>query len=212
MNTAEILLYSIAAVGVLVVIGWLLCLAAIGRVRSIKREIERIYGQENDIKKRIEQYVAKKASDELGKAVEGYKTGLDAQSAEVVKTMEAGTKEHLDSLGKFILQQEALITRQAEYMVGAIVKKAQEEIDAYKRNQLQGIDEEVKIIIDKVGPDVLGHAIDLSSHEDLVWKALEKAKAEGLFVKGVSSGNKRYQSVTKNIRDAVAMTAKKKKK
>lgn len=196
MNTVDILLYSIAAVGALVIIGLLLCLIAIGRIRGIKKELQRVYGQENDIKKRVEQYIARKASDELGKAIEGYKEGLDVQSRQVVETMKAGTKAHLDSLGKFTLQQQAMITRQAEFIIGATIKKAQEDIDAYKRNQLEGIDEEVKKIVARVVPEVLGKAINMDEHEDLVWQALEKAKSEGLFVRGISARGPASRSIS----------------
>src|SRR3990167_10652856 len=188
MNTVDILLYSIISVGLLVVIGWILSLIAIGRAARTQKELKQIYGQESEIKKRIEQYISKKASDELGKAVEGYKEGLDLQSREVVKQMEEATKIHMDSLAKFILQQEALITKQAEYIVGAIVKNAQSDIEIYKKNQLEGIDEAVAGIVEKVAPEVIGKSISMEDHAELVWKALERAKKEGLFVKGVNAG------------------------
>ncbi|MBI3341554.1 hypothetical protein HY024_00365, partial [Candidatus Curtissbacteria bacterium] len=89
-----------------------------------------------------------------------------------------------ESLKKFIFGQEAQITKQTEYILGAIVKNAQGEIETYKKNQMEGIDEEVREIVAKVAPDVLGKSINFDDHEDLVWKALEKAKREGLFVKG----------------------------
>lgn len=212
MDTAELLLYSIAGLGIFVVIGWFLCLIAIGKVNGLRKDMARVYGQETDIKKRIEQYIAKKASDELGRAVEGYKEGLDLQSNEVIKAMEEGTKQHLDSLGKFILQQEALIGKQVEYIIGAIVKKAQEDIAAYKQNQLEGIDAEVKKIVDKVAPEVLGKALSLDEHEDLVWRALERAKKEGLFIRGavargpatdIAGPAPRHQTrVTPNVKSA----------
>lgn len=184
MDTVTLLIYSIAAVGLLVVIGWILSLIAIGRANALHKELRRIYGQESEIKKRIEQYISKKASDELGKAVEGYKEGLDLQSREVVAQMEEATRTHMDSLGKFILQQEGLITKQAEYVIGAVVKSVQTDIETYKNNQMEGIDETVAGIVEKVAPEVIGKSISMEDHADLVWKALERAKKEGLFVSG----------------------------
>jgi len=186
MDTVTLLIYAVAAVGLLVVIGWILSLIAIGKAARVQKEIKHIYGQESEIKKRIEQYISKKASDELGKAVEGYREGLDLQSREVVKQMEEATKTHMDSLAKFILQQEALITKQAEYIVGALVKSAQSDIETYKKNQMEGIDETVAAIVEKIAPEVIGKSISMEDHAELVWKALERAKKEGLFVKGIS--------------------------
>lgn len=188
MDTVTLLIYSVAAVGLFVVIGWILSLIAVGKAGRVQKELIRIYGQESEIKKRIEQYISKKASDELGRAVEGYKEGLDLQSRELVKIMEEATKSHMDSLGKFILQQEALITKQAEYIVGAIVKSAQSDIETYKKNQMEGIDETIAGIVEKVAPEVIGKSISMEDHADLVWKALERAKSEGLFVRGIDSG------------------------
>jgi hypothetical protein len=187
VDTVTLLIYSVAAVGAFVVIGWILCLIAIAKAGRTQKELRKIYGQESDIKKRIEQYISKKASDELGKAVEGYKEGLDLQSREVVKAMEEATKVHMDSLGKFILQQEALITKQAEYIIGAVVKTAQTDIETYKKNQMEGIDETVAGIVEKVAPDVIGKSISMEDHIELVWKSLERAKKEGLFIRGLVS-------------------------
>lgn len=186
MSTIELLFIAISLLGLLVSIGLILCLAVMARLNRLNREIKQIYGQENDIKKRIEQYVAKKASDELSKMMLSYREGLDSQSNGIIEAMKEGTGLHLESLKKFILGQEALITKQTEYIVGAIVKKAQDEISTYKQNQLEGIDSQVAQIIDRVAPEVLGKSISLDDHEDLVWKALDRAKREGIFVKGVS--------------------------
>lgn len=185
MDTAQIFLLIISVVGVLVFIGLILCLVVLGRVNKLAREMKSVYGQENDIKKRIEQYVAKKASDELSKMVLEYRERLDSQSQSLVEAMREGTVLHLESLKKFILGQEAQINKQTEYIVGAIVKRAQGEIQTYKENQMEGIDAEVQAIIDRVAPEVLGKTISLEDHEQLVWKALEKAKREGIFIKGV---------------------------
>lgn len=185
MNTVDLLLISIFSIGALIVIGLLLKLMLVGRINRMAHEMHEVYGEEHDIKKRIEQYISKKVSDELGNVIVGYRESLEHESQQVVAQMEAGTKQHLDSLGKFILQQEALITKQAEYIVGSIVKNVQGEIETYKKNQMEGIDAEVREIVTRVAPEVLGKSINIDDHEDLVWKALEKAKKGGLFVRGL---------------------------
>lgn len=212
MDTVQLILIAIASVGFLVFIGLILCLVMLGRVNRVVRELKNVYGQENDIKKRIEQYIAKKASDELSKMMLEYREGLDSQSESIVRAMKEGTDLHLESLKKFILGQEALITKQTEYIVGAIVKKAQDEIQLYKENQMEGIDAEVQAIIDRVAPEVLGKTINLDEHEQLVWKALEKAKREGIFVKGVGGIKVQEEAEESGIKKVVKAKINGKKK
>ena len=184
MLTLDILIILIFSIGTLVVIGLFMKLIVISRIDKLSREMRQVYGQENEIKKRIEQYVARKASDELSKLMQDYRESIDTQSAEVISQMRAGSLVHLESMERFIREQEQLITKQTEYIVGAVVKKAQEDIDVYKTNQLEGIDETVREIINKVAPQVLGKALSMDEHEELVWKSLERAKKEGLFLSG----------------------------
>ena len=55
------------------------------------------------------------------------------------------------------------------------------EIQNYKEIELKKIDQEIYGLLEKVSKLVLGKALTLSEHEDLIEKSLEKAKKEGVF-------------------------------
>lgn len=83
-------------------------------------------------------------------------------------------KESMESLTS---QSEKLVRKKidSDYIE---VKK---EIQDYKEEQLKKIDQDIYKLLEKVSSLVLGKAISLSEHEDLIEKALEKSKKEGVF-------------------------------
>lgn len=55
------------------------------------------------------------------------------------------------------------------------------EMENYKKEKLQKINQEIYQMLEGISKLVLGKAINLSDHEDLIEKAIEKAKKEGVF-------------------------------
>ena len=51
----------------------------------------------------------------------------------------------------------------------------------YRQNQIKSLDAKINTVIADVAKRVLGKAVDLKSHQELVIEALNKAKAENLF-------------------------------
>lgn len=58
---------------------------------------------------------------------------------------------------------------------------AKKDIDSYKQNELNMINERIYEILEKVSKLVLGQVIELSQHEELIIDSLEKAKKEAIF-------------------------------
>ena len=56
--------------------------------------------------------------------------------------------------------------------------KAKEEVRAYKEKQMAAIDERIVAVTERTIAKVLKQKLSLSQHADLVYEALEKAKAE----------------------------------
>src|SRR3989344_1265443 len=65
--------------------------------------------------------------------------------------------------------------------IGSDYLTAKKEIQNYKETTLKKIDQEIYELLEKVSKLVLGKALSLSEHEDLIQKSLEKAKKEGIF-------------------------------
>jgi F0F1-type ATP synthase membrane subunit b/b' len=102
--------------------------------------------------------------------------------------LEKGAEEHFENFSKLINDQvKTLATHTAAQedaiskQVSSLIVEAKEEIDRYKKSRLENIDEAVADLIERVSKDILNRTIRIEEHEDLVWKALESAKNEGIF-------------------------------
>lgn len=99
----------------------------------------------------------------------------------VSKDIEVNTIEEIknfkQSMESLTVSSQKLVQKKidTDYVT---VKK---EIEDYKKTTLKKIDQEIYILLEKVGKLVLGKALSLSEHEDLIEKSLEKAKKEGAF-------------------------------
>ena len=54
-------------------------------------------------------------------------------------------------------------------------------MENYRQNQIKKLDAKINTVLTDVAKQVLGKAVDLKSHQDLIIEALNKAKAENLF-------------------------------
>lgn len=61
------------------------------------------------------------------------------------------------------------------------IKKAEEEIDAYREERLKNIDKEVKTKVDSISKQVLGKSLDIDDHLKLIKQSLIKAKQENVL-------------------------------
>jgi hypothetical protein len=76
-------------------------------------------------------------------------------------------------------------TTNAEEMVSEktneLMEAANSEIEKYKKERLEKIDEEIIQMVQKISNEILGLTIPPELHRELIIKALEKSKAEGVF-------------------------------
>lgn len=101
-------------------------------------------------------------------------------------------KKHIDTLAdlaskkgreisEFVTGAQKDQITQTQFFVANSLAKIEKETEAYRKNKLTKVDEEIRQIVLAAARDVIGRAISLSEHEDLVTKALEKAKREQIF-------------------------------
>ena len=99
----------------------------------------------------------------------------------VSKDIEVNTigeiKNFIESMEALTVSSEKLVKKKidTDYLT---IKK---EIENYREEELKKIDQEIYRLLEKVSKLVLGKALSLSEHEDLIEKSLEKAKKEGVF-------------------------------
>lgn len=185
MSIFEILTTSLVGVVILVTVGAFAASYIMARFKKLNDQLLAIYGTENELKKRIEQYVAKVARDELSSLVENYRQTLEAGSREITEGLRNVAEAQIATLGSFIKDQQALITKQSEFIVGEVTKRAQEDIEEYKRLQFDGVDIQVSEVVERVSREVLGKVISKEEHEKLIWDAVERAKSQGIFKEGI---------------------------
>jgi len=91
----------------------------------------------------------------------------------------AEIKNFRDSVEKLTVSSQKLVKEK----IGIDFAEVEKEIENYKAEELKKIDDKIYTLLEKVAKEVLGKALSLSEHENLITKALEKAKKESVFAK-----------------------------
>ena len=84
-------------------------------------------------------------------------------------------------MGKFIIKQQEAITKESQYHVANMLLRAEKEVAGYKQTKLNEADQQIRDIVFRAAREVIGRSISFTEHEDLVNKALERAKKEKIF-------------------------------
>ena len=99
----------------------------------------------------------------------------------VSKDIEVNTiaeiKNFKESMEKLTISSEKLVKKK----IDTDYETLRIEIVDYKQRKRKKIDDEIYAILERVSKLALGKALNLSDHEDLIRKSLEKAKKEGVF-------------------------------
>lgn len=129
------------------------------------------------VSKKIEETVERLA----GESLESSKTQIDSQigkfSEELQRLLHARSSE-LSAYTEKIQQDQV---KQSQFYVANMLAKIEADAQSYRENKFKEIDQEIRQIVLAAAREVIGRAISLSEHEDLVNKALEKAKRDKLF-------------------------------
>lgn len=97
--------------------------------------------------------------------------------------LEKAAKDEVESF-KSLLEKETIGTqRDVAQKIQEVYAAAQDEIKTYRAERLAEIDNHIGEIILSVSQRVIGKALSLEDHRDLVISSLEKAKKEGFFEK-----------------------------
>lgn len=99
----------------------------------------------------------------------------------VSKDIETNTMEEINSFKESMQKLTTLSQEEVRKKISIDYETSQKEIEAHKQEELAKIDSGIYELLGKVSKLVLGKALSLSEHQDLIEKALEKAKKEGIF-------------------------------
>lgn len=90
------------------------------------------------------------------------------------------TKQKIAELAAGIQNEISAVRESAQAQVNQELADSQEKIRAYEAQKIKDLDTKVYQILSQVAKKTIGRAIDLSTHEELVMEALERAKKEKL--------------------------------
>lgn len=107
-----------------------------------------------------------KLDHEVRKFTEELERLMHARSAEVTAMIEKAQTDQI---------------KESQFFVANLLTKLEKEAQEYKENKLKAVDEQIRQIVLSAAREVIGRSISLTEHEDLVVKALERAKREKVF-------------------------------
>lgn len=99
----------------------------------------------------------------------------------VSKDIETNAMEEIKNFKESMQKLTTLSQKEVREKIDSDYEIAKKEIESYKKAELQKIDSGIYELLEKIAKIVLGKALSLSEHEDLIEKSLEKAKKEGVF-------------------------------
>lgn len=100
-------------------------------------------------------------------------------SKDIETNTTAEIKNFTESMQELTTSSEKLVKKKIDADYSSVKK----EIENYKEEEFKKVDQQIYELLEKVSKLALGKALNLSEHEDLIEKSLEKAKKEGVFSK-----------------------------
>jgi len=129
------------------------------------------------VSKKIDESVEKILGDTLADS----RTKIDGEirkfSEELLRLIHARSAE----LSAYVDKTQQDQAKQSQFYVANMLAKIEVDAKDYRENKFKEIDQEIRQIVLAAAREVIGRAISLSEHEDLVNKALERAKRDKLF-------------------------------
>lgn len=172
------LLFLILLVNILVVFLVTVLFLRLDKISSNNEELARV---DFKLKKRISGKIGDLFDEKFGHLAEGATKNIEAKlNAQIDLILSDATKQSKE-LAAYIQEQEAIVVKENQFLIANNILKLQKELEKYKRDQLARVDHEITQIVFAAAREVLGRAISLSEHEDLVSKALDRAKRDQFF-------------------------------
>lgn len=149
-------------------------------ISNYQREIEKLTREISLLSPEFKSTLTKKLDSAIINLFENIKKSLleiEKMNRQTSRLLLGASKQKIEALEKEIREifqalKINLVKKQTEI---------ENSLENYKNERLKEIEEEIFQILNEVAIKILGKAIDLSTHEELVIKSLEKAKKEKLF-------------------------------
>lgn len=120
------------------------------------------------------------------KAMDGVIASTRDNNVKILQNVEADIKQGVESVTeKFMKEMQdrimALANKRQTFIEGQL-SQIDTDLHNYKKEQLERIENNIYHILSRGAEEVLGQAVNLDLHQELIIKALEQAKREGVFI------------------------------
>jgi flagellar biosynthesis/type III secretory pathway protein FliH len=130
-----------------------------------------------DLSKKIEELAISTISGITGDSAKR----LEDEVQKFIRELTDLSDEKSREIAAYVQKAEQEQVKESQFFVANMLSKAEKEVEEYKKNKISKVDEQIREIVISAAREVIGRAISLSEHEDLVNKALEKAKKDQIF-------------------------------
>ncbi len=148
---------------------------------EIRKEMKQVFKQSTDSYIHTVNQESKEFTAAIAEVVplvkEKYMKGAD----ETIQIFQANLAAELGPLREIVDRQVTETIDQLKKKIEEEWEKARQEINEYKVQQKKQLEENLKTSIEALAKTAFGDALTPSQHQQLVMKALEKAKEEGVF-------------------------------
>lgn len=133
-------------------------------------------------------YQTAEVTHESQDLLKGYKEMTGGMKKEYADTLQKASKAIIDEAHDVISEFQKFFKEKTEHYESVVDEHIREwhvdakrEINDYKRDATQKIDESIFRVLQMVTKDVLGRTLNAEEHRELIVRALEEAKKEGFF-------------------------------
>lgn len=148
-----------------------------GVLNKINDDLTNVNKFESEVRdkllKSVEQQIKK-----LNQSIKSESAEISEIDLHISNLVDKEVKKDINEMGKSIDEE----TEQVVKLIGNIVKQKNIEvskaIEAYKEKRLKDLDGKIYQLVGDIAKEIIGNEIDVSSHKELVMKALEQAKKE----------------------------------
>lgn len=120
-----------------------------------------------------------------GEVVQEYQRAirdLAAAQEKVLRDSQAqvieATRAKIDEIGRILPDQVLNLHQGLDQKIQEKLAQADKEIETYKQEQFKEVQEKIYRVIGEISKKTIGRSIDVSTHEELVMNALEKARKD----------------------------------
>ena len=135
-----------------------------------------LQNQKANIQKESEE-ISRKHEDEINEL----NNNIIKLLTNVYKDIESATRADFENYKAVIQKQTFEAEKVAQARMQEEYEKLEKEIAIKKQQRLTQLEENIYKILNNISKDVIGKSLDLTAHEELIIKSMEKAKKEGVL-------------------------------